>query len=44
MYRKVLELRPDHEEALRELASIAPEEPEPPEARSGLLKKLFGRS
>jgi tetratricopeptide (TPR) repeat protein len=42
MYRKVLELKPDHEEAARFVAANAPE-PEPPEEEggSGLLGRLF---
>jgi tetratricopeptide (TPR) repeat protein len=42
MYRKALELTPDHEEAARYLAANAPE-PEPPEddAGGGLLGRLF---
>jgi curved DNA-binding protein CbpA len=44
MFRKALEAKPDHEQAVSELASLTPEEtPAPPEA-GGLLKKLFGRS
>jgi tetratricopeptide (TPR) repeat protein len=41
MFRKVLDLRPEHEEAARELAALGPEveAPEP----GGFLKKLFGR-
>jgi tetratricopeptide (TPR) repeat protein len=42
MYRKVLELKPDHEEAAQFVAANAPG-PEPPEdeGRSGLLGRLF---
>jgi hypothetical protein len=44
MYRKVMDLQPDHEGAARELAALAPPDPEPEEKSSGgLLKKLFGR-
>jgi curved DNA-binding protein CbpA len=44
MYRKVMDLQPDHEGAARELAALAPPDPEPEEPGSGgLLKKLFGR-
>jgi tetratricopeptide (TPR) repeat protein len=44
MYRKVMELQPDHEGAQRALAELAPPEPEPPPpSGGGLLKKLFGR-
>jgi Tfp pilus assembly protein PilF len=41
MFRKVAELKPDHEEAAAALAALGPE----PEAAEpgGLLKKLFGR-
>ena len=45
MFRKVLEHKPDHEEARKaeaELAFTAPEAPEP-ESGGGLLKKLFGK-
>jgi len=41
MFRKVAELKPDHEEAAAELSALGPE-PEVPES-GGLLKKLFGR-
>jgi len=41
MFRKVVELRPDHEAALAELAALGPE-PEATES-GGFLKKLFGR-
>ena len=41
MFRKVVELKPDHEEAAAELAALGPE-PEVTES-GGLLKKLFGR-
>ena len=45
MYRKVLELKPDHEEAAQFLAANA-SEPEPPEDEggSGLLGRLFKKS
>jgi tetratricopeptide (TPR) repeat protein len=45
MYRKVLELKPDHEEATQYLAAHAPE-PEPPENEGGggLLGRLFRKS
>jgi tetratricopeptide (TPR) repeat protein len=45
MYRKVLELNPDHEEAARFVAANAPE-PEPPEDEggSGLLGRLFKKT
>ena len=41
MFRKVVELKPENEEALAELAAVAPE-PEATES-GGFLKKLFGR-
>jgi tetratricopeptide (TPR) repeat protein len=41
MFRKVLELKPEHEEAATELAALGPE-PEV-EDSGGFLKKLFGR-
>jgi tetratricopeptide (TPR) repeat protein len=41
MFRKALELKPDHEEALQFLATVAPETPETPEPAPGLLRKLF---
>jgi hypothetical protein len=41
MFRKVLELKPENEEALAELSAAAPE-PEATET-GGFLKKLFGR-
>jgi tetratricopeptide (TPR) repeat protein len=40
MFRKVLELKPDHEEALVEVGPLAPTEPEAAQG-SGLLGKLF---
>ena len=45
MYRKVLELKPDHEEAAQFVAANA-SEPEPPEDEggSGLLGRLFKKS
>jgi tetratricopeptide (TPR) repeat protein len=45
MLRKVLELKPEHEEAAAELAALAPpDEQAPPPEGGGLLKKLFGKS
>ena len=41
MFRKVLELKPQNEEAQAEVAAVG-SEPEAPESR-GFLKKLFGR-
>lgn len=44
MFRKVVELRPDHEEAAAQLAELAPAAEAAPEPeKPGLLKKLFGR-
>jgi hypothetical protein len=44
MFRKTLELKPDHEEAAAELATLSPEgeAPAPPEG-GGLIKRLFGK-
>lgn len=45
MYRKALELKPDHEEALEYLATSAPEAKQPPEPEGGgLLRKLFRKA
>jgi hypothetical protein len=46
MYKKVHELKPDHEEAFRYLAENAGPEPAPAEAEGGggLLGRLFRRS
>jgi tetratricopeptide (TPR) repeat protein len=41
MYRKVLELRPDHEEAARFVAESTPGEGPRPEEGGGLLRRLF---
>ncbi len=45
-FEKVLQLKPDHEEAAAEAAQLAPTEPEaePEGGGGGLLKKLFGKS
>ncbi len=47
LFRKVLDLRPDHEGALHEVGELGPEKPEPdPEAGNaggGFIKKLFGK-
>jgi tetratricopeptide (TPR) repeat protein len=40
MFRKVLELKPDHEEALAEMAGAATEPP----PSGGIIKKLFGKT
>ncbi len=42
MFRKVLDLNPEHEEAGAHLAEIVPDDPEPG-AGSGFIKKIFGR-
>jgi lipopolysaccharide biosynthesis regulator YciM len=42
MFRKVLELKPDHEEALVLVASAAPPTPLPEEG-GGLIKRLFNK-
>jgi DnaJ-domain-containing protein 1 len=42
MFRKVLDLNPEHEEALAQLSQIVPEEPEPGPG-GGFIKKIFGR-
>jgi hypothetical protein len=43
MFRKVLDLQPQHEEALAQVTALGPEEPEPGPS-GGLIKKIFGRS
>jgi tetratricopeptide (TPR) repeat protein len=43
MFRKVLDLKPDHEEALAQLGELVPAEPEPGPG-GGFIKKIFGRS
>ncbi len=44
MYRKLVELKPEHEEAAAQLAELAPSlESEPSPDKQGLLKKFFGR-
>jgi tetratricopeptide (TPR) repeat protein len=44
MFRKVLELKPEHEEAAAELATLSPElEAPPPAEGGGLIKRLFGK-
>jgi tetratricopeptide (TPR) repeat protein len=44
-YQRVLELKPDHEEARAAIAEVMPEETTDDEkSGSGLLKKLFGKS
>ena len=44
MFRKVLDLNPDHQEAAAQLAELAPDEPEPGPGGTGFIKKIFGRS
>jgi hypothetical protein len=41
MFRKVVELKPDHEEAQALLAAAAPPEPSPGEGGGGLISRLF---
>jgi tetratricopeptide (TPR) repeat protein len=43
MFRKVLDLNPEHQEAHAQLAELVPAEPEPGPG-GGLIKKIFGRS
>jgi tetratricopeptide (TPR) repeat protein len=43
MYRRVLELKPDQEEAARYVAANAPAPEPPPDEGSGLLARLFRR-
>jgi tetratricopeptide (TPR) repeat protein len=43
MYKKALELKPDHEDASRYVLAHPPEEPQP-EEDGGLLRKLFRKS
>jgi tetratricopeptide (TPR) repeat protein len=44
MYRRVLELQPDHTEAAQALTELGPKEkPSPPEEGGGFLKKIFRR-
>jgi hypothetical protein len=51
MFRKVLELQPEHEEATRGLRDLAPppepepaSEPEQPAGGGRLLKRFFGKN
>ena len=44
MYRKVVELKPDHEQALVQVALLVPQDPETPPESGGLLKRIFGKS
>jgi tetratricopeptide (TPR) repeat protein len=44
MYRKALELKPDHEEAARYLAGNAPAAEPPPDEGSGLISRLFKKT
>jgi tetratricopeptide (TPR) repeat protein len=43
-FQRVLELKPEHEEAAAEVIELTPELPEPePEKKGGILKKLFNK-
>ena len=45
LLRRVIELKPDHEEAGAQLdALLASQDPEAPPSNEGFLKKFFGRS
>lgn len=45
MFRKVIELQPDHEAALKELEELQPPAPAEaqPEEKSGIFRKIFGK-
>jgi hypothetical protein len=43
MYRKVLELKPDHEDAARYVSASSPAEEAPPDEGGGILGRLFRR-
>jgi tetratricopeptide (TPR) repeat protein len=43
MFRKVLDLNPDHEEAVAQLGELTPDEPEAGPG-GGFIKRIFGRS
>ncbi len=43
-FERVLELKPDHEQAAAELAALQPEGPPQPPSSGGLLKKFFGKT
>ena len=44
MFRKVVELKPDHEEVQALLAAVAPSEPSPDEGSGGLISRLFKKA
>jgi hypothetical protein len=44
MLRKVLELKPEHDEAAVELAALTADEADAAPEGRGLLKKLFGKT
>jgi tetratricopeptide (TPR) repeat protein len=44
MFRKVVELKPDHEEVHALLAAVAPPEPPPDEGSGGLISRLFKKA
>jgi len=44
MFRRVVELRPDDEEAKQQLATLEPDPPPPEDEGGGLLRKIFKRS
>ena len=44
MFRKVVELKPDHEEVHALLAAVAPPEPSPDEGSGGLISRLFKKA
>jgi tetratricopeptide (TPR) repeat protein len=41
MFRKVVELKPDHDEAVHLVLELQPSDPPPPEEPSGLIGRLF---
>jgi hypothetical protein len=44
-FQRVLELKPDHEQAAVQLGGLVPDPSEPPPSGGGgLLKKLFGKT
>ena len=43
-FQRVLELKPDHEQAASNLVELTPESTESPSSGSGLLKKFFGKT
>jgi hypothetical protein len=44
LLRRVVELKPDHEQALADLDALVTAEPGEPKPEGGILKKFFGRS